>query len=93
MCCGKMRTQFREAIPNFQPPSPATVARPQPGRYSVATFEYIGRTRLTVAGPVTGREYRFERPGARMEVDPRDRASIASVPLLRQLGQPPPRVW
>jgi hypothetical protein len=49
-------------------------------------FEYVGRTGLTVVGPVTGRRYRFERPGARLEVDLKDRRSIAAVPHLRQIG-------
>ena len=56
------------------------------------TFEYIGRTGLTVVGPVTGRQYRFDRTGARVEVDSRDRPSIAVIPLLRQIGDSPPRL-
>lgn len=86
MCCGKSRTQFRPGISSPQPPRPAQVASPQPrfARYPGLTFQYIGRTGLTVRGPVTGRQYRFNRPGSRVEVDPRDRPSVASIPMLRQ---------
>lgn len=36
-------------------------------------------------GPVSGRRYRFDRPGAREEIDLRDQPGLASVPNLRQL--------
>ncbi len=39
---------------------------------------------MTVIGPISGIRYRFEGPGARLEVDPRDRRSLAAVPNLRQ---------
>jgi hypothetical protein len=48
-------------------------------------FEYVGPTALTVIGPVTGKSYRFARRGARLEVDLKDRRSIAAVPSLRQI--------
>jgi hypothetical protein len=38
-----------------------------------------------VIGPATGRRYRFDRPGARLEVDLKDRRSLAGVPHLRQV--------
>jgi hypothetical protein len=47
------------------------------------TFEYLGRTGLTVKGSMTGRQYRFDKPGARVQVDPRDRPSILAIPLLK----------
>jgi hypothetical protein len=47
-------------------------------------FEYLGNTGMTVVGPVTGKRYRFDRPGARVEVDLHDRQSLARVPGLRQ---------
>ena len=48
-------------------------------------FEYTGQTGLTVLSPITGKRYRFERAGARLDADPRDRALLASVPALRQV--------
>lgn len=48
-------------------------------------FEYVGRTGMTVVGPATGTRYRFDRPGARLAVDPRDHAAMAAVPHLRRV--------
>jgi hypothetical protein len=42
---------------------------------------------MTVIGPVSGVRYRFDRPGARVEVDARDRALLASIRQLRQVRQ------
>jgi hypothetical protein len=50
-------------------------------------FEYVGATALTVVSPVTRKTYRFERPGARVDVDPRDRSWIAFVPNLARVGR------
>jgi hypothetical protein len=87
MCCGKSRAQFQRRIPGPPLPSPFATPSPRPplARFPGVAFEYVGRTGLTVAGPVTGQEYRFDRPGSRVEVDPRDRPSIAAIPLLRQV--------
>ncbi len=80
-CCGQQRGQFNgPAIPRNAEP-----AAPRPERYAAAYFEYVGKTALTAIGPVTGARYRFERPGARVAVDPRDRRSLAAVPNLRQV--------
>jgi hypothetical protein len=51
----------------------------------MATFEYQGRTALTVVGPGTGQTYRFPAPGARLAVDLRDRPGLATVPNLREV--------
>ncbi len=61
----------------------ATVAVPT--RQFTVCFEYVGQTGLTAVGGATRRSYRFDRPGARVIVDPRDRPSLAGVPNLRQL--------
>lgn len=45
-------------------------------------FEYVGSTALTVVSPLTHKVYRFEKQGARAEVDHRDRSWIAFVPSL-----------
>jgi len=93
MCCGKSRTQFRVGTTSFQAPRPMLAASggPQFARYRGATFQYIGRTGLTVVGAVTGRQYRFDGPGSRVQVDPRDRSSVASIPILRPVPQSPPK--
>lgn len=62
----------------------AYVPPPSPLRTAVA-FQYTGKTSLSAIGPLSGRHYHFDRPGAVVEVDPRDRASLATVPQLQQV--------
>ncbi len=99
MCCGKTRQSMGGAtiqnrsrlgpgiVPrpmNSKPPSPVPrLASIIPMR--TLRFEYTGRSALSVFSPTTGRSYRFDRPGARMEADARDRMLLASVPGLRQI--------
>src|SRR5262245_58709560 len=68
---------------------PATNLRPgQPQirlRPSVVAFQYTGTTTLTAIGPLSQRRYHFAGPGAVLAVDPRDKASLARVPNLRQV--------
>jgi len=78
MCCGRDRAQLRVAS---KPPSPGPAKAPQPG----VSFVYVGNTGMTVTGPVSGNQYRFDRLGARVEIDPRDRVLLASLRQLRQV--------
>jgi hypothetical protein len=66
-------------------PMPSTrPVQPVPGRPpSVAIFRYEGEGSLTVIGPATGRKYWFERNGAEVAVDLRDRAAVTQVPKVR----------
>lgn len=82
-CCGKHRQQFF-APARANPVSAAATDR-QSFRTSVAFFEYVGNTSMVVAGPVSGKRYHFEQPGARVAVDPVDKPSLAAVPHLRQV--------
>lgn len=59
------------------------MGRPALSQASVA-FEYAGATGLTAVGAITGRRYRFDRPGAAVDVDLRDAPSLAGVPQLRR---------
>jgi hypothetical protein len=72
-CCGKGRSQLK-ATSNQMARRPTTVV-----------FEHVGRTRVSVVGPATRTSYGFDRPGARVLVDSRDRASLSTIPLLRQV--------
>lgn len=81
-CCGRGTT-----TPGGRGGGPArTPARRQGhggrGPAPAVYFQYVGTSRLTVYGPVSGRSYRFETPGAVLPVDPRDRRSLAAVPML-----------
>ncbi len=78
MCCGRSRPRpsvYHGAIPAQRTTPAANSAGPM--------FEYVGRTGLTVTGPVSGGRYRFERPGVRLAVDSRDRDALAKIPVLR----------
>jgi hypothetical protein len=82
-CCGGRRT------PSVAAGSPSNAASPAPPPApSAQYFEYVGKTGLTALGPVTGRRYRFDRPGVRVAVDGRDAPSLAGVPNLRRAPQP-----
>lgn len=82
MCCGKNRMQQR--TPTSNQPRP-TVYVGNPKRPPAVSFVNVGNTAMTVKGPISGREYRFDRLGARVEVDPRDRILLASIRQLRQV--------
>ena len=72
--CGTSRSQ-PFAIPTFSAIKPL----------GSLTFEYTGKTRLTVIGPVSRQRYDFERTGARLSVDSRDGHSLATVPTLKRI--------
>ena len=68
------------SIPAREPQRMASPAIPQ----ASTAFEYAGTTALTAVGAITGRRYRFDRPGAIVDVDLRDASSLAGVPQLRR---------
>ena len=78
--------QFRAGVRTGPPNDTARLSGPLvlPTTYDRVMFEYVGNTGMTVVGPATGKRYRFDRPGARLEVDLRDRRALAGVPHLRQ---------
>ena len=87
MCCGKKRTEIAQ-MPEAKPipkleEQPVT---PRPSESDVLIyFQYIGATGLTLLGPMSGKRYRFESPGALVTVDPRDKRALAGVSVLRQV--------
>ena len=83
-CCGSSRARVFGAVPASAPP-PAAPAAPARHYGTVAVFRYDGMTGLAVVGPITGRKYWFDGPGAEVAVDLRDRASIAKVPNVREV--------
>ena len=85
-CCGGKRAQAAMGSP-LRPAAPRN-SQSGPHRYSVAYFQYIGSSGLTVTGPMTGQRYRFDLPGAIVPVDLRDRASLAALTHLRQVMGP-----
>ena len=93
MCCGKnrlpksfMESQMPPTKVVSPPPAPkpaSASAKPTSTHVRPTKFVYAGNTGLTVVSPITGRRYRFDRPGAQVDVDARDRSWISFVPKLR----------
>lgn len=72
-CCGRSRVQ------------PITTPRLSVTPRGAVMFQYTGKTRLTVIGPISRQRYDFDRTGARVVVDGRDGPSLATVPTLKRL--------
>jgi hypothetical protein len=88
-CCGKQRSNA-SSIATAMNPSPVAVrpdsfTAPAGAALRGVEFQYLGGSVLTVTGQGTGLQYRFVGHGARASVDPRDRASLARVPQLREV--------
>ncbi len=81
-CCGNNRSAWLQGKQqqNSKPHSSASQIR----AIETIQFEYIGPTALTVVGPITNRRYRFSAPGAVLDIDVRDAASIIAVPHLKR---------
>lgn len=86
-CCGRGSLTDLGSSPLAPVPrAPRQEARNEgPMRQSHLIFEYFGRSGLTAIGGVTGKRYRFDRPGARIAVEPVDKPSLVSVPHLRRV--------
>lgn len=87
MCCGRNRP----ALPSMGRVSqPLRTVHHVAGKASapsaVSYFQYNGRTAMTVHGPVSGTVYRFQKPGQRVVVDPRDCQSLAGIPQLSEVS-------
>lgn len=82
-CCGGKPRYWRPAP--AAPSKHATTSMASAPQVANVTFEYLGGSAMTVKGPITGRAYRFDQPGARVAVDRRDAPSVAGVPRLRRL--------
>jgi hypothetical protein len=86
MCCGRDRAQFRTTTspgsrPANRPINPPVRTNPA----ARVPFVYAGKSGMTVTGPVSGIQYRFDHPGSRVDVDPRDRVLLASLRQLKQV--------
>jgi len=78
-CCGRNRP-----VQRVEDSGPPRATFTHGAITNVQYFEYIGKTGLTVLGPITGRRYRFTHPGAKMAIDERDGPSMTGVPNLRR---------
>ena len=85
-CCGHKREQLQiPRTPDSLPGRPLGRPFPRAAPPQKVVFEYSGQPPMVVVGPVSGNRYRFDGSGARVEVDPRDRRSLAVTPRLRQI--------
>lgn len=83
-CCGSKR-----AVASASPGSGGPVASGQaPAAHAAVELEYKGRTTLRARGPVSGRDYWFAHPGARVRVDVRDAPALDGVPNLVRAPRP-----
>jgi len=85
-CCSKKVEQFRAGVRTGPLNDMTRTSGPQvlAATYDRVVFEYVGNTAMTVVGPATGKRYRFDRQGARLEEHLRDRRALAAAPHLRQ---------
>lgn len=85
MCCGSKRAAARAAAIGNQAAQPArALPAPLQNATSEIMFEYSGNRAVEmIVGPATRRTYRFDGPGSRVRVDPRDRPGLAAMPTLR----------
>ncbi len=81
-CCGGSSGTAHAWVEETAAPRPAMIEE-QPVE-SLVEFEYMGRTRLVVRGPLTGLRYEFPEPNARLFVDGRDASYFTGVPHLRK---------
>ena len=85
-CCGNKRAAAVAAIRSGSESSATRHASVTAMNTTRGTqFEYNGGHSITVVGQGTGYQYRFVGFGARLSVDPRDYASLAIVPQLREV--------
>ena len=82
MCnCGSKRKNYQQQVKSNNVTTP--ISNQSPAHVPVS-FEYMGKTALTVFGRVTGLKYRFSGPSVRLNIDPRDIPGLEKVPVLRQ---------
>lgn len=68
------------------PRTAAAPGRPAAGIGPALRYRYVGATRLTVWGRVSGRPYHFAQPGAELVVDPHDLPSMRGIPGLERVA-------
>jgi hypothetical protein len=84
-CCGKtIRDRPQSGVEIVT----GSVAEHEARSGASVFFKYLGRTAISVVGPVTGRRYQLAGHAATAAVDPRDAPSVAAVPHLVRVTHP-----
>jgi len=82
MCnCGSKRVAYTQQYPAS---THSGLIKPETNTGDI-NFEYNGKTALSVVGNFTGKNYRFNHPGAVQTIDARDAAGMTLVPVLRRI--------
>lgn len=80
-CCGKKRNEYTGTMAS----GPTVYIHTPPGQlWNDVFFEYTGETGLTLQGSITGRKYRFNAKGDKLEVDYRDAGGMMAIPVLKK---------
>jgi hypothetical protein len=81
MCCGNKRVQMRTSFHDghIGRDSHPIASRSVP----FVPFVNLGKNKLTVIGPVTGKRYHFATLGSQVQVDVRDQSMLARLRQLR----------
>jgi hypothetical protein len=85
MCnCGKKRTEHSSSANtgnvNTKKENPAQTP-------DEVRFKYIGKTGLTVIGNFTRKQYRFNYPGDKQNIDYRDIQGVMTIPVLKKVDE------
>ncbi len=87
MCnCGNKRNQFASQQ-SFKISDAERTQLLQKKMWPDVSFEYKGKTALSVSGSISGKNYRFNNPGDIQMVDYRDAPSLMAIPLLKKLNK------
>jgi hypothetical protein len=85
MCnCGNKREAL-SSQQSFQLSNMQNIARQKAKMWPDVSFEYTGKTALSVSGNISGKSYRFSKPGDVQLVDYRDASSLSVIAVLKKL--------
>ena len=89
-CCGNQRQKYygRQSMVQNRVQMHMPISNIQPGEPKEVFFRYVGKTGLTVIGPISGIRYRFIGHGSILSVDPRDCRALVNVPNLKPAESP-----
>jgi hypothetical protein len=83
-CCGDKRSKIYHDP--YRQPGMKDIEQGGAGQVAtVVNFRYSGPASLTVKGEITGNIYRFDQPGATIEVDRRDASFMTGIPRLSKV--------
>jgi hypothetical protein len=93
MCnCGNKRNSLRQEPINqniytqqMQQPIHEQQVKATAQAKQIVMFQYTGKTRLTVTGTITRKNYRFNFPGDIQHIELSDAAAMTAVPVLKRV--------